>query len=719
VTTARTDPQMSTGRRAAVWVLVVLSCVALFLAVGVGYVRRAAVDSDQFANRATAALSDDSVRSLVAEQVTDQLVLKRHSNLIAARPIIQSVVSSVVGGRAFTRVFRSGVRDVHRALFARDEHTLTLAVVDIGTIVAAGLEVVQPTVARRVETTRRVDLVSRDIGSITEKAAGAADSIRLLAPLLLLVTILAGAGALYVSSDRRRTVVRLAIGAAVAGMVLVVGLGVARSVVADGADTPDARAAIEAVWDAFLGDLYTGGWILAAVGAVAAAAAASLIRPVDIDAPLRRVAEWITMQPTRPAMKALRAGALVVVGLIFVLDRHAVLRLLFTAVGLYLIFAGVSAFLWLVYEPRPPRAERARREVKAAATGRGRTVVASVVAAVLIVGIVSAFVGSGGTSTAAPADGPCNGHDELCVRPLNEVALAATHNSMSVPLPGWFSSQQDRPIADQLRDGIRGLLIDTHYADRLDNGRLRTFVGDPEELRRNAQRDGVSPSAVDSALRLRERLGFSGEGERDMYVCHSFCELGGTLLSEVLDDLHDFLVANPGEVVVVINQDYVTPQDFVGAVEDAELDGMAYRGPTNGRWPTLRQMIDRNQRVVFLAENHAGSASWYHLAYDAITEETPFAFSKPKQLIDPSRLEASCRPNRGPMQAPMFLVNHWITTDPLPLPSNADEVNAYGPFLRRLRECQRLRRQIPNLVAVDFYRRGDLSRVVDALNGVR
>ena len=106
---------------------------------------------DQFANRATAALKDDSVRSLVAEQVTDELVLKHQADLIAARPIIESVVASVVGGRAFTGVFRSGVRDVHRAVFDRDQDTLTLAVVDIGTIVAAGLEVLQPTLARRVE----------------------------------------------------------------------------------------------------------------------------------------------------------------------------------------------------------------------------------------------------------------------------------------------------------------------------------------------------------------------------------------------------------------------------------------------------------------------------------------------------------------------------------------------------------------------------------------
>jgi hypothetical protein len=64
-------------------------------------------------------------------------------------------------------------------------------------------------------------------------------------------------------------------------------------------------------------------------------------------------------------------------------------------------------------------------------------------------------------------------------------------------------------------------------------------------------------------------------------------------------------------------------------------------------------------------------------------------------------------------------VNHWITTDPVPLPSNAGKVNAYAPLLARTRECERLRKHLPNLVAVDFYRRGDLFRVVDTLNGLR
>ena len=347
-----------------------------------------------------------------------------------------------------------------------------------------------------------------------------------------------------------------------------------------------------------------------------------------------------------------------------------------------------------------------------------RRVAVSAIAAALIAVAIVVFVGSGGTTTAAPPTGACEGNASLCDRALDRVVLPATHNSMSVPLPGWYAAEQERPIRDQLSDGIRGLLLDTHYADRLPNGKLRTYFGSPEELKRVAKQDGVNPDAVDAAMRIRDRLGFSGQGERGIYLCHTFCELGATTLASVLDDINAFLVTHPGAVLVIVNQDYVTPKDFVAAVNKAGLADLAYGGPTTGEWPTLRQMIDDDQRVVFLAENHAGAAPWYRLAYQQVLQETPYTFRKVAQLTKSQDLPASCKPNRGPADAPLFLINHWISTDPVPLPSNAAKVNAYEPLLRRARECQRLRERFPNLLAVNFYKEGDLFKVVDTLNGL-
>ena len=99
-------------------------------------------------------------------------------------------------------------------------------------------------------------------------------------------------------------------------------------------------------------------------------------------------------------------------------------------------------------------------------------------------------------------------------------------------------------------------------------------------------------------------------------------------------------------------------------------------------------------------------------------QETPFAFRSPQALIGAAEPRRGCAENRGPSDAPLFLLNHWVSTDPTPLPSHAEQVNAYEPLLRRARECERIRGHIPNLIAVNFYRRGDVFRVVDTLNGV-
>jgi hypothetical protein len=72
-------------------VLVVVASAGMVLALVAGYVRRAGVDSDQFANRATAALRDDSVRTLVAERITDQVVLRNERGSLSGRDTLNGV----------------------------------------------------------------------------------------------------------------------------------------------------------------------------------------------------------------------------------------------------------------------------------------------------------------------------------------------------------------------------------------------------------------------------------------------------------------------------------------------------------------------------------------------------------------------------------------------------------------------------------------------------
>jgi hypothetical protein len=699
--------------------LVFLASVSVLLALLTGYARRAVMDSDQFANRATAALADEDVRNLVAQRVTDDVVLSKQGDLIAARPIIQSVASTVVGSQAFAGLFRAAVRDVHRAVFHRDRDTVTLTMSDVGSVLAGALQAVRPGLANQVRADKKVELLDEHLGSVTGDAVRVGDDVRIGFVVFGVLALLFAAGAIASAKDRRRAVSELGIGVAAAGVVLVVALAVARSYVAGAFDGEDEQAAARAVWDAFLGDLRTAAWVLAASGAIVAAAAASLIKPVDVEPALARLARWVTSEPERTWVRVARAAGFVALGVLVLANRAAVVDLLVTIAGVYLIFKGVEAILRLVYRPRAAdeREERVRAGRRLRWRPSRRTAVIAI-AGLLVVAGAGLFAGSGGTSTSAPPLAGCNGHEELCDRPLTAVVLPATHNAMSVPLPGWFSSEQERPIAGQLEDGVRGLLLDTHYGDKLPNGNVRTEFTSRSKLIQAARRDGVSQQTVDAALRLRDRLGFRGKGKRGMFLCHTFCELGYTPLSESLTQVHDFLAADRGAVVVVVNEDYVTPKDFVGAVKAAGLEEFVYRGPTSGSWPTLGHMVETNQRLVLLGEDKAGAAPWYHPAFQSIVQDTPYTFKSAALLTTPKDLPASCEPNRGEANAPTLLVNHWVSTDPLPRPSDARRVNAYAPLLRRARECARLRHRSPNLLAVNFYREGDLFRVVDTLNGV-
>ena len=74
--------------------------------------------------------------------------------------------------------------------------------------------------------------------------------------------------------------------------------------------------------------------------------------------------------------------------------------------------------------------------------------------------------------------------------------------------------------------------------------------------------------------------------------------------------------------------------------------------------------------------------------------------------------------NRGGDAGSLFLVNNCVETTPAPKPSSAAIVNAYSFLLTCAKKCEQKRRPIPNIIAVNFYRTGDLMKVTDRLNGV-
>ena len=133
-------------------------------------------------------------------------------------------------------------------------------------------------------------------------------------------------------------------------------------------------------------------------------------------------------------------------------------------------------------------------------------------------------------------------------------------------------------------------------------------------------------------MRIRDRLAGKAEGPRGLYLCHGFCELGATPLPAALGQMHEFLVQNPNEVLVLVIEDYVSPQDLAAAFTASGLDGLVYRGAAGPPWPTLREMIDTRQRVLVLTESGRPGVAWIHPAFE-VMQETPYHFEQPVRAL--------------------------------------------------------------------------------------
>jgi len=315
---------------------------------------------------------------------------------------------------------------------------------------------------------------------------------------------------------------------------------------------------------------------------------------------------------------------------------------------------------------------------------------------------------SASSPSASPQASSCNGSITLCAKRLDEVFFPATHNSMAASAePGWHFANQRYPIARQLDDGIRGLLIDIHYGvhDQA-TGHVRTDLA-AEGSDRNKVAQQVPPEALRVADRVAGRVGVGAlAGTPGPYLCHTLCELGAEPLNRELEVLARFLREHPREVVIVIVEDYIPPATVERAFAQTGLDSYVSTLQRGRPLPTLGELIDGGHRLVVFSEASGGSPPWYMPAFSFI-QDTPLGAIRPDRL--------SCAHFRGETDGPLLLINHWIP--PFPPSATANAGIGTTPFLRgRVERCARERGAKGAIVAVDFYQRTSVIAVADELN---
>jgi hypothetical protein len=672
-------------RSLASWVLAALTALAVTAAVLSWYADHSVFGADGFADRVDATLQQPAVSAAVAARLTDAAVASR-PDLIAVRPLVASLAQALVRGEAFRSLARGAARDVHRSAFDRDATTVTLTLSDAGVLLAEALRHVRPDLAAQVPESVRLRLGGLHGGAASAglRAAEIAQDVRAAALLSLLAALLLAAGAIAASGpDRRAAVTRLGVCVAAAGA-----LSLAAATLAPGAlaATDAGRVALHEWFDPL------AQWCaaLTAAGAIAALAAGSAARPVDVLALLRRLAATLRGSRARPLLA-------IASGVALILWPAALVELLAVSAGLLLVLTGVSELFRRAGAPvRQPR--------------RGKPPARIAALAGLLIAIAAGGAALAGTGAVKPLRaGRCNGGAALCDRRLNDVAFVGTHNSMAADgEPGWLFAAQDAGIPAQLDEGVRALLIDTHYGFATPRGVATDLTRDSAS--RTKVVDEVGEQFVETAQRLRTRIGYRGGGTREVFLCHAFCEVGATPAQAALQQVHRFLVSHPEEVLILSIEDDTDAKDTAAIIRDSGLSREVYLGPARPPWPTLGDLIARDERVLVLIENEPGPEPWMHRQSD-VMQETPYHFGTAQELAAPT----SCEPNRGGTKGSLLLVNHWVDTSPAPRKTIAREVNAAPVLDARLQRCRTERTLLPTVVAVDFYRQGDVFGAVERL----
>ena len=276
------------------------------------------------------------------------------------------------------------------------------------------------------------------------------------------------------------------------------------------------------------------------------------------------------------------------------------------------------------------------------------------------VGPRSLFWGSTQVRAAAtPANG-CNGSVNLCRRRYDQVAYATTHNAMSSADDGWWLANQRRSIARQLADGVRGLMLDTHY-------------------------DG---------------------SDHTVWLCHKLCWLGSERLDKELTVIARFLDEHPHEVITLIFESKVSAADTGKAFADSGVLRHVYEHPVGQPWPTLGEMVAAGQRLVVFTDHGGGTFPWYMAQWQHCLENPWAAWTE--RSFD-------CSVNRGKVGNALSVLNHFVS-DPLPDRRVAAMVNRGRELMQHARRCEREWNHVVNFVTVDHYDQGDLFDVVARLN---
>ncbi len=706
------------GRDVASRVLVVVGAVLLLLAVLAVVAYRTFLDTDSFAAGVDEIRKTEAVSEALGRELAAQIVAGA-PDLVAVRPLIEQVSAEVAGSDLLSPVVVRAAAQAQRAATEEDSAAIVLRLADAGAVATSAIAAFAPDVAAQIPPDLSVTLAEIGGQDVLASTVRASRYLSIAAWALPLLALGALAMAVWIRPNQRRGLVRVGIATMVVGGVLGV-LTLAVGVVTASLDATTLTGALaDGAWQVWSQGFWTATAVLLVAGAVVAAAAAAVIPDIDVRETTRAAWQRVGARPRTTEGIALRGTLIALVGLGLVLEPVRLLTWGAVLAGLLVLVYGVSEVTQAAVGARqgepaqPADPETSDGNADTLTTGWSLGLLVAGVAVVLGAGAFWAVrsVDTDPATASAVTVGTgevCNGHASLCERRYDEVSYVTTHNAMSAAdEPGWFLAEQPHGLIRQLDGGARAAMIDV-WAARPSEGGVSSLSVNLDEGRTQLE-EAFGAAVIDSSRRVVEAVVGEPTGPKALYMCHGLCEIGATELAPTLGSLRAWLDTNRDEVVSLIVENHVPAAEIGQAVVDAGLEPYLHT-VVDGEWPTLAQMITSGQRLVVMTEEGSGGDDypWLRNAFE-LTQDTPYTFPTPDDF--------SCEPNRGPADAPLLLVNHWLSGFGN-LVTAAQTVNVADVLGARVEQCQDERNRLVNFVGVNFYDIGDVAAVVDDLNGV-
>ena len=703
------------ARSASSLALAILAAVAVVVGGSCLYVREELLDAHAFADRTVSALAKAPVRHVASREIVVQVIDQSSPDLLAARPLITSVVDTIVGTQQFRGALHLVAEHAHRLLFDRGGNVV-FDIADAGTVVISALRTLSPQIAAKIPKNIDGKLLDLRRQSFAVRTLRVADKVRLLGivgPLLALALL---ALAVAIAPRRRQAVTRCAAALAIAGtavffdLILLRHATIANLFGSEELSNADVRAAGGALWDSYLGNLSDWALGLAVLAAIVTAASASVLRPYTADAGLTRLRARL-WPPRSTGGRVLRGALALLSGLVLVGDPSLAIDIVGVFGGVLLVYFGSGELLSAAGVPPEhelPSLRRYRAGLAATAVSLG----------VLIGGAAIALGVSGHTTSRAPASEGAEHVQRLRRSSAPGVSSRSsspgTHNSMSAAdSPGWLIANQDRDRARSSTTACALFKISTHYASRQTRGGVRTDIAAEGANANRVVGEAHHGARVGAAA--AQRLGrlrvARARASATVWLCHTLCELGATRWSTSWPSIRRFLQRNPGQVIILFDEDYVSERRSAERLQ-ARRTVLAPRRAARAasRCRRSAQLVRSQHNVVVFTQKPVSGR--YPLGHVRVRRGSRTRRSgRASPISSPASSIAGCSSN------PLLMMNDWADVFPprrspnLPLVKRASSCSAP-------RQCEPNARTIPNLILTDFYNRGDVVGAVRDLNGL-